>query len=299
MLARSPRGRPGGDDRAGVVPDRRPGPDGDGPGPSPSLAARHPRAAARRSDRSDWRAIVDIPNRIVAMVHDRVGDALASFLSGGQSPFFININPSDTLLGQLEDPKVTVPRVSAGFIGDIAVSSVSGLVSRLRALSDSSPGDADGGTTHGGPGELLSQVRTALRAQLPFLPSLGDANAPGGVIEDLVGLLETERRDIKEAARAFQDRVNTILQGLARPGQRDDVASVGRLKQILGNDIGTVMPLAAIANAIRGVKDAVDVPHSIEQGLLAYFFSSDGYRTVDGDGVVAPVHLSDVESIRS
>ena len=238
---------------------------------------------------------MDIPNRIVAMVHDRVGEALKSFLSGGPSPFFIN--PSDTLLAQLEDPNVAVPRVSAGFIGDIAVSSVSGLVSRLRALSDSSPGDTGGGTTHGGPGELLSQVRTALRAQLPFLPSLGDANAPGGAIEELIGLLETEARDIRKAAQAFQDRVNTILQGLTRPGQPDDDASVKRVKQMLGNDIGTVMPLAAIANAIRGLPNAADVPHSIEKGLLSYFFSSDGYRTVDGDGVLAPVQLSQVESI--
>src|SRR5262249_6205166 len=144
--------------------------------------------------------------RIAAMVHDRVGDAMKSFLSGGQNPFFIN--PSDTLLAQLEDPKVTVPRVSAGFIGDIAVTSVSRLVSRLRALSASSPADTAGSTAHGGPGELLSQVRNALKAQLPFLPTVGDANTPGGV-EDLVDLIETQARDIKQAARAFQDRVNT------------------------------------------------------------------------------------------
>jgi hypothetical protein len=111
---------------------------------------------------------MDIANTLVAMIHDRVGDTLASFLAGGDNPFFIK--PSDTLLGQLEDPTVTVPRVSAGFIGDIAVTSVSGLVGRLRAAG----GDA---------GKLLDQVRDALRGQLPFRPPAGGANAPGGAIE--------------------------------------------------------------------------------------------------------------------
>jgi hypothetical protein len=224
---------------------------------------------------------MNIANTLVAMIHDRVGDTLASFLSGGDNPFFIK--PSDTLLGQLEDPTVTVPRMSAGFIGDIAVTSVSGLVGRLRTAG----GDA---------GKLLDQVRDALRGQL-FRPPAGGANAPEGAIEGLVHLLETDAQDIRQAATAFQQRINTILENMAKTGPADAGASVARVKQILGNDIGTLIPLATLANAMRGVQNAADVPHSIEQGLLAYFFSADGYKTVDSETVVAPVHLSDLESI--
>ncbi len=226
---------------------------------------------------------MNIANTLVAMIHDRIGDTLASFLSGGANPFFIK--PSDTLLGQLDDPTVTVPRVSAGFIGDIAVTSVSGLVGRLRAVSG---GDA---------GKLLDQVRDALRGQLPFRPPTAGATAPGGAIEGLVALLEADAQDIRQAAAAFQQRIDTILQNLAKPGQTDAGASVARVKQILGSDISTLIPLATLANAMRGVQNAADVPHNIEQGLLAYFFSADGYQTVDSESVVAPVHLSDLESI--
>jgi len=225
---------------------------------------------------------MNIANTLVAMIHDRVGDTLASFLAGGDNPFFIK--PSDTLLGQLEDPAVTTPRVSAGFIGDIAVTSVSGVVGRLRAAG------ADAG-------KLLDQVRDALRGQLPFRAQAGGANPPGGVIEGLVGLLETEAQDIRKGAAEFQQRIDTILQGLAKPGQADAGASVARVKQILGSDLSTLIPLATLANAMRGLQNVADVPHSIEQGLLAYFFSGDGYKTVDSESVVAPVHLSDLESI--
>ena len=225
---------------------------------------------------------MNIAHTLVAMIHDRVGDTLASFLAGGDNPFFIK--PSDTLLGQLEDPAVTTPRVSAGFIGDIAVTSVSGVVGRLRAAG------ADAG-------KLLDQVRDALRGQLPFRAQAGGANPPGGVIEGLVGLLETEAQDIRKGAAEFQQRIDTILQGLAKPGQADAGASVARVKQILGSDLSTLIPLATLANAMRGLQNVADVPHSIEQGLLAYFFSGDGYKTVDSESVVAPVHLSDLESI--
>ena len=225
---------------------------------------------------------MNIANTLVAMIHDRVGDTLASFLAGGDNPFFIK--PSDTLLGQLEDLAVTTPRVSAGFIGDIAVTSVSGLVGRLRAAG------ADAG-------KVLDQVRDALRGQLPFRVKSGGANPPGGAIEGLVGLLETEAQDIRDAATAFQQRIDTILQGLAKPGQADADASVARVKQILGSDISTLIPLATLANSMRGLQNVADVPHGIEQGLLAYYFSGDGYKTVDSESVVAPVHLSDLESI--
>ncbi len=237
---------------------------------------------------------MDIPNTIVAMVHDRVGGALAAFLSGGESPFFIK--PADTLVAQLEDTTVALPRVSAGLVGDIAVSSVSALLSRLRLVSGATgQGGAAGGPKLLNP-QLLAQVRDAVMGQLPFRPQQGQANS-GGAIENLVGLLDRDPEDIAKGIQDFHNSFNTILKGLVRPGKADDEASVGRLRQILGNDIGTVMPLAAIANAVKGLQNAADVPSSIEHGLLAYFFSSEGYKTVDGESVVAPVHLSDLKTI--
>src|SRR5262252_3197098 len=241
---------------------------------------------------------MDIPNTIVAMVHDRVGEALASFLSGGDNPFFIRLSPADTLLAQLEDTSVTLPRVSAGFIGDIALSSVSGVVNKLRSLSQDSQASGGAGLPKlPNPADLVAQVRSALGRRLPFPPPQQDTN-PEGVIESLVGILDREGQEIGQATKDFQERFNTILGGLVRPGRADDdTASVGRLKQILGRDTGTIIPIAAIANAVRGVKNVADVPHSIEQGLLAYFFSSDGFKTIDGESVVAPVHLSDLKGI--
>ena len=47
--------------------------------------------------------------------------------------------------------------------------------------------------------------------------------------------------------------------------------------------MATVMPFAAIANAVQGLQNAADVPKSIEEALLAYFFAPKGYETVDGE----------------
>ena len=53
-----------------------------------------------------------------------------------------------------------------------------------------------------------------------------------------------------------------------RAGDADSDARVSRLKQILGNDMATVMPFAAIANAVQGLQNAADVPKSLEEALL-------------------------------
>src|SRR5215470_8828895 len=139
---------------------------------------------------------MDIPNTIVAMVHDRVGEALTSFLSGGDNPFFIRLSPADTLLAQLEDTSVTLPRVSAGFIGDIALSSVSGVVNKLRSLSQDSQASGGAGLPKlPNPADLVAQVRSALGRRLPFPPQQQDTN-PEGVIESLVGILDREGQEI-------------------------------------------------------------------------------------------------------
>src|SRR5262245_51810785 len=118
---------------------------------------------------------MDIANTIVAMIHDRVSETLASFLSEGDKPIFF-VKPTGTLVAQLEDPTVTLPRVSAGFVGDITVSSVAALLNRLRSVSGAGPSPAGGGSKLPNPGEVLTQVRHALRGQLPFLPQQGGAS---------------------------------------------------------------------------------------------------------------------------
>ena len=238
---------------------------------------------------------MDIARTIVAMVHDQAGGALTAVLSGGANPFIIKT--SDGLLKQLEDTSATLPRVSAGFVGDIAVNSVATLLNKFRSVSGAiGPGATAGGPKLLSPAEFLAQVRNVVESQLSSLHSpQGEVPPAGGAIESLVGLLDRDDSELGQGIQDFQGRLNSLLKGLVRPG--DDDAGVLRLRQILGNDISTVMPLAAIANAVQGLQHAANVPASLEEGLLAYFFSPDGYKTVDGESVIAPVHLSDLKAI--
>jgi hypothetical protein len=238
---------------------------------------------------------MDIARTIVAMVHDRAGGALTAVLSGGENPFIIKT--SDGLLKQLEDTSVTLPRVSAGFVGDIAVNSLATLLNKFRSVSGAiGPGAAAGGAKLPSPAEFLAQVRNVVRSQLSSLQSpKAEETQPRGAIENLVGLLDREESELGQGIQGFQGRLDSLLKGLVRPG--DDDAGVLRLRQILGNDIGAVMPLAAIASAVQGLQHPANVPESLEEGLLAYFFSPDGFKTVDGESVIAPVHLSDLKAI--
>src|SRR5580765_8465864 len=150
---------------------------------------------------------IDIPSTIVAMVHDRVGGALASALSGGASPFVINFDPRDKLVAQLEDTKTVVPRVSAGFIGDIAVSSVSTVAGRLRALSGvGGPAVGAGGSSRPNPADVLNQVRNAIRSGLPFRSPGTDPAPSRGPIEGLIALLDRDGPDLEQAAQEFRTR---------------------------------------------------------------------------------------------
>jgi hypothetical protein len=247
---------------------------------------------------------MDLSNTIVAIVHDRVGGVLAALLQNktlekdladGKGPFYIT--PTQTLIGQLESPAVTLPLVSAGFLGDIALSSLSALVTKLRAITGVVGPEAPAGAAAlPNPRDVLAQLRDALKGQLPFLPQQAGANQPG-VIEALVGLLDRDHPGTANPAKALQDSVDTLLKGLRGAGPAADDSTVNRLKKMLGNDIGTLMPLATIANAMKDVQNAAHVPKSIEQGILAYLFSAQGYTTVDGESVIAPVHLSDLKNL--
>jgi hypothetical protein len=121
---------------------------------------------------------MDMVNNIVAMVHDHVGDALTLFLRGGERPFFIK--PADTLVGQMEDPKIDLPRISAGLVGDVAVSSASIVLNRLSsAVRTTAPSPAGTGLRLQNLEESLTQVRSAVRGQLQFLGRQGPANRLG------------------------------------------------------------------------------------------------------------------------
>lgn len=185
-------------------------------------------------------------------------------------------------MAQLEEAGDGPPRVTLGFVLDIINSAV-------PRLPDSP------GLNLPDPAELLRNVRTALRGRLAFFDqaNLGDA------IAALVAAGDSA--SIRGAGDAVFERIDAAF---ANTGRSDVFPSVGqwrRLQPFIGGDMGTVLPLVTIVNAVQGsgLQNVLEVPQSVERGLLAYFFKSAGYRTVDGASVVAPVHLSDVRSALS
>ena len=217
------------------------------------------------------------PNALTALIHDRLGqtlkDVFARTASGNPADILkFGLNPGDTLVAQLEEPGDGPPRVTLGFLLDIVGSAV--------------PTVPDGS----GPGELLGRIRTALRGRLDFFKQLE--------LEDEIAALvaAADTASIRSAGDALFARIDAKS---LRPGRSDVFESVGqwvRVQPFIGGDMGTVLPFATLVNAAQGsgLPDVIEIPRSVERGLLDYFFKPAGYRTVDGASVVAPVHLSDI-----
>jgi hypothetical protein len=215
---------------------------------------------------------------IATVIHDQLGETLlAVFSQGGRSPFLIRCAPDDTLLAQLEQPGTDPPRVSLSFVLDV-------LTSSLSAIADALPGPAPGL-----PGLIArSDVPRVLESLRGALPRAGLFDRQRDLIADLIGAPD---------AVGLRDAVGSLFQrlreGISGSGTRD---SLGRLQQMVGHDVDTALPLATMVTAVQqALRDAAGVPESIEAALLDYFFRPEGYTTVDGESVVAPVHLADVE----
>ena len=230
---------------------------------------------------------MSMPNAVTALIHDRLGqtlkDVFARAASGDPTALLeILPQPGDTLVAQLEEGGDGPPRVTLGFALDIVTSAV--------------PRLPDGpGLDLPDPVELLRNARNALRGRLAFFDkvNLGDGIAALVAAGDSASL--------RGAGDALFERIDAAFAGSGRTDVFQSVGQWVRLRPFIGGDIGTVLPLVTIVNAVQGsgLTNVLDVPQSVERGLLDYFFRSAGYRTVDGASVVSPVHLSDIGSALS
>lgn len=215
-------------------------------------------------------------NAIATVIHDQLGQTLVGVFSpGGRSPFEIRFDAGDTLLHQLQQPGTDPPRVSLSFVLDVLTNSVT-------AFADALPQSASGPLgvlARPDVPHVLDSIRNALQ------PGLFDAQRD--LIADLIAAQDPAR--LRDAVGGLFQRLRDAISGT------DTKNAVSRLQQLVGNDIGSGLPFATVVTAAqKGLQNAAGVPESIERGLLDYFFRKDGYRTVDGESMVAPVHLSDL-----
>ena len=223
-------------------------------------------------------------NAIAALIHDQLGATLVQvFKEGGVSKtlFTINVNENDSLLGQLTGPGEGPPRMSLQFGLDIAGSSVSTLLDALPTP----PGGPFAFLKEADLTTLVKRVHNVLDGRLALLDGQRQAIASLIAAQGPAGL-----RDAAEGLFAG------VLSAFGESGEGAKPASVSRLRQLLGRDVGVALPFATILNALqRAGQNAAAIPKSIEDGLLDYFFKADGFRTVDRENIVAPVHVSDVK----
>jgi len=229
---------------------------------------------------------VNLQNAVAAVVHDQLGQTLMRVFRGDAdaNPFVFGGGEDVSLVSQLTGPGTGPPRMSIGFGLDLVGSSLATVLDALPTP------DAGRFNLLKGPDliALRDQVKTALRGKLGLLDNQRDAVARLMAAQDPAAL--------REAAEGLFGGVLDVFKGPSGVGG-PAFDSVSRLRQFLGNDVGTALPFATIVNAVqRGLQNAAQIPESVEGGLLAYFFKPDGFKTVDGERVVAPVHLSDVKT---
>jgi hypothetical protein len=216
-------------------------------------------------------------NFVAALIHGQLGQTLTNVFNrdGSENPFIIDPGNNKTLVEQLAEDGDNPPRIGFRIALDVLPESVSSLLAVPPTSAAGLPALLDKARTAlGGQTELFERQREAIA-------KLIDAQNPGS---------------LREAAKGLFGGVIDVSKG---PGGIDNARSgcVQRLHEFLGNDIGTALPFATIINAVpQALQNTLEIPESVERALLAYFFQPAGYQTVDGERVVAPVHLSDIGS---
>ena len=220
-------------------------------------------------------------NAVLTIIHDQLGQVLTGVFARANSsnPFTIAVNADDGLLKQLNQDGDDPPRISLGFGLDVLNTSVSAVLGALPVSGPTPFGLLDLSNVS----QVLDKVRSALGGRLGLFERQRDA------IAKLIAA-----RDPASRAKAVGEVFRQLSADLAGSSVLD---SVGRLQQFIGNDLGPALTLTTMVGAVQqGQQNIVGIPESVERALLAYFFRSDGFKTVDGESVVSPVHLSDVQS---
>ena len=219
---------------------------------------------------------------VFALIHDRLGRTLMGVFDKPEratSMFDLGMTGA-SLVEQLARDDDNPPSITLGFVLDIFGSAL-----------PSFPGAAGGASTAGREDSLKS-VQDFLRGRLDVL---------GQHTDDIAALVTAQNpASIRDAGRALFARIGAADPGSGSTGPSEEGRGWLRLQPLIGDDVGTVLSLATIVNAVRGgLSSAIDVPRQIEAGLLAYFLTARGYETVDGATVVASIHLSSVASVAS
>ena len=150
-----------------------------------------------------------------------------------------------------------------------------------------------------GAADVLTALQFARERALP-VAIRGGGHGVGGtaVCDDGVVVDCTLMKGIRVDPAALRKVVDGLFRSVVddvRESRQSARDSVDRIRTLLGNEVGGILPFATIVGAgRRALKDVTGVPESVERALLEYFFNSAGYRTIDGESVVAPVHLSDI-----
>jgi hypothetical protein len=214
-------------------------------------------------------------NDIVAAIHGQLGEALRRVFGnqrGSDDDGPLSFTAGGTLSQQLLDPNQKRPQITIKLI--------------LNLVPDIRP------DSPGSPDTESSRLRE-LGSRLGMLPErLGQLPERLGQLPERLGQLPNRVRQHLDALIALGKADNPAD---VRTAGRALLKGVGdrweRVKDLLTDDIGDILSLATIANALQ---DLGDVPKEVEGALVDYFFSGEGYQTIDGASVVAPVHLSDI-----
>jgi len=242
-------------------------------------------------------------------VHDQLGKALAGIFGtdGASQSNVLSLSDKDKLVAQLSNGKNEPPQVTLGFVLDVGRNEIATIASDLGRLPttgmlgrlDLPALEAMHERLH----EVLSNFDLQVRAALTFMTQqlrdglggkLGLFTGHEGFLADLI-----MARDPK----GFRDAADNLLDSVRRASPAaagGATAGLIDLHQLIGRDPGMVLPLATLAKAIQrggqGLQNVANIPGSVKTALMNYFFKPNGYQTIDGVNVVAPVHLSDVTS---